>query len=58
MQSANPPQTPGVGNVTPPKPGGVKKLKRAVFEAELAKAQLELVKLQARAASSSGSPSR
>jgi polyphosphate kinase 2 len=35
-----------VGAVTPPKPGGVKKLKRTVFEAELAKAQLELVKLQ------------
>src|SRR5580700_10886693 len=43
MQAAN---TPDVGHVTPPKASGTKKLKRAVFEAELAKVQLELVKLQ------------
>jgi polyphosphate kinase 2 len=35
-----------VGDVTPPKPTGVKKLKRAEFEAGLQVAQLELVKLQ------------
>jgi polyphosphate kinase 2 len=40
------PRATDVGAATPPKPGGVKKLKRAVFDAELAKLQLELVKLQ------------
>jgi polyphosphate kinase 2 len=43
MSAAN---THDVGDVTPPKPGGRRKLKRAVFDAELAKVQLELVKLQ------------
>src|ERR1700721_2358522 len=43
MQAAN---TPDVGHVTPPKSGGTKKLKRAECDAELAKVQLELVKLQ------------
>jgi polyphosphate kinase 2 len=35
-----------VGHVTPPKPGGGKKMSLKEFEAELAKLQLELVKLQ------------
>jgi polyphosphate kinase 2 len=35
-----------VGPATPPKPAGVTKLKRDVFERELARLQLELVKLQ------------
>jgi polyphosphate kinase 2 len=40
-----PPRT-GVGRATPAKPSGVKKLKREIYEAELERAQLELVKLQ------------
>jgi polyphosphate kinase 2 len=36
----------GPGRVTPLKPKGAKKLRRAVYERELAQAQLELVKLQ------------
>jgi polyphosphate kinase 2 len=35
-----------VGAETPPKPGGVRRLKREVFERELERVQLELVKLQ------------